>query len=307
MNELLSIVVPVFNEEEVIGLFIEELNKSVLSTRNNTEVIFVNDGSTDSSEKIILREREKDSRIKYLKLSRNFGHQNAVMAGLHASTGQLICIIDADLQDDPAHILEMEKYINDECFIVYGRRLSRLGETYFKRISAIVFYRLINYLSMIDIPKDTGDFRLVKSDVVDVILSMNENDPFLRGLFAFTGFPSKPYDYIRNPRKAGVTKYPFRKMLKFAITAILSFSEKPLRMALNTALLGLVLSLIGSIVVFLFWIFESPVAGWASTITVIVFLSSLNLAVTSIVGRYVYTIWRSSQGRPTFIIEKSLT
>jgi dolichol-phosphate mannosyltransferase len=299
----MSIIAPVYNEEEVISEFIKQIEKNVLEKRKNSELVLVNDGSSDNSEKIIFTAMNLNEKIKYVKLTRNFGHQNAVMAGLSVVKGDLICIIDADLQDHPSHILKMEELLDAETFIVYARRIKRLGETFFKRISSHIFYRLINYLSDTEIPKDTGDFRIVKREVVDVILSMREASPFLRGLFAFTGYRSKEYLYVRDTRYAGITKYSMRKMLKLTTAAILNFSDKPLRIILRASIASLLVSVISAIYVLILWVRGSTVPGWASVFLLVTFFGSLNLIINSIIGKYILTIWQISQRRPLFIVE----
>lgn len=294
---------PVYNESEIIEKFCFQIAHDVEQIRGNIELILVNDGSTDGTEKKILALKSTYSWIKYVKLSRNFGHQNAVLAGLSVISGNNICIIDSDLQDDPKYIMQMEDMLSESVFMVYGRRIKRPGETWFKKITAFLFYRILETLSPIEIPKDTGDFRLIKRQVVDQVLAMSEKEPFLRGLFALTGFNAVPFDYVRNVRELGETKYPIRKMLSFGLNAILSFSEKPIKLTLRLALFGIAASAILSIMIVLEYLKGNTTPGWASIICIVAFFGSLNLFVLSIIGRYILGIWFIVQKRPNFVIE----
>lgn len=303
---LLSIVVPIYNEEEVISEFLTRIYSDLINIRKNCELILINDGSSDKTDQVIKEAITYLSSIKYLKLSRNFGHQNAVMAGLSYAKGDLVAIIDADLQDNPAHLLAMEKLITKEVYIVYGKRQSRLGESLFKRLTASIFYRVLNILSNIEIPHDTGDFRIARKEVVDTILQMNERDPFLRGLFALTGYNAVPYPYVRDPRYAGETKYPLRKMLSLGLKAILSFSDKPLRLVLNFAFICLLISTVSFVGLISNWLVGRHLAGWASLFFGITFFGSLNLLTLAMIGQYVLTIWRSTQGRPGYVVQECI-
>jgi len=239
----LSIVVPVFNEEQTLSYSFERLNKVAEDLRpryDAIELVFVNDGSRDKTATIMRALKSAVADIRVLHFSRNFGHSAAVFAGLEASNGDHVAIIDADLQDPPEIIGQMLEGLNTGADVVYGQRIERKDETWFKKTTAWAFYRLLDRLAGTDIPKDAGDFRVMTREVVDAVLSCHESDPFLRGLVAWVGFEQRPFPYSRDGRKYGTTKYPFSKMLKFGLTAIVNFSEAPLRAAFYFGAAGLV-------------------------------------------------------------------
>ena len=227
----ISIVIPVYNEEEVVEQCYKKITETMQSlTEYQYELIFINDGSKDKTLLIIEKKAYIDKHIKIISFARNFGHQAAVTAGLKYVTGDAIVIIDADLQDPPELIPEMLKLWEDGNEVIYGKRKARKGESAFKLLSAKLFYKTLNALSDVEIPKDTGDFRLVDRKVVDVINLMPEHNKFLRGLFSWIGFKQISYEYVRKERVAGKTKYPLRKMLKLASDGIISFSTKPIKL-----------------------------------------------------------------------------
>ena len=239
----ISIVVPMYYEEEVAKECYSRLKGILEKIENyNYEIIFINDGSKDKTLPILMEIAEKDKNVKVISFARNFGHQCAVTAGLQYVTGDAIVIIDADLQDPPELIPDMLKLWEDGNDVIYGKRKSREGESKFKLLTASMFYKTLNALSDVEIPKDTGDFRLVDRKVVDVINSLPEHNKFLRGLFSWVGFKQTPFEYERKERFAGKTKYPLKKMLKLAQDGIFSFSTKPLRIVGTMGIISIAIS-----------------------------------------------------------------
>lgn len=298
----ISLVVPVFNESECIDTFISE-TIPVLGQFKNWEIILVDDGSTDDSWSKISKHALNNSNIKAIRFTRNFGHQVAVMAGLKRSNKDLVAIIDADLQDPPYLLPLMSELLKDGVDIVYGRRVDRIGETWFKRISARIFYRIFQKLVPFDIPLDTGDFRIVTKRVKEEIVSLFEQEPFLRGLFAFTGYKSLPYDYQRQPRFAGKSNYTFSKMLKLATSAIISFSETPYRVFAKLSLILFSFAFAFGFLAILYAFVVESSAGWISLFALVLFFGSLNILFTALIGLYVIKALNASRGRPNYFIE----
>lgn len=305
----LSIVVPMYYEEEVakecynrIVTVMKQLEEYVY------ELIFINDGSQDKTWEILEEIAGQDKNVKVISFSRNFGHQCAVTAGIQYVTGECCLIIDADLQDPPELIPEMLQLWEQGNEVIYGKRKLRKGESPFKLLSAKVFYRTLNALSDVEIPKDTGDFRLVDKKVIDVIKELPEHNKFLRGLFSWVGFKQTPYEYERKERFAGKTKYPLRKMLKLASDGIISFSTKPLRIVGGLGFITIILSLgllIYSILSYVFsWNQLAP--GWTSTMVAITLFSGVQLLSIWIMSEYIARIYDESKQRPEYIIEKTI-
>ena len=242
-----SLIIPCYNEEEVLPILYERLNKvSKLITDYETEFIFINDGSKDKTEEIVEKLYEQDKRVKLYSFSRNFGHQAAVSCGIHHTNSDLAVIIDADLQDPPEIIPDMIKmYEETKSPIIYGKRISREGETFFKKITATLFYRTINLLSEVQFPVDTGDFRLIDKKVIEAYKSFSESPKYIRGLISWMGFEQRPFEYHREARAAGGTKYTLKKMMKFAMTGIISFSTKPLKILGILGIISIFISLSG--------------------------------------------------------------
>ncbi|MCH5138986.1 glycosyltransferase family 2 protein, partial [Clostridiaceae bacterium UIB06] len=237
---ILSIIVPVFNEEEVVMETYRRLTKIVRGIEENYEIVFVNDGSFDSTSYKIKKICNKDYHVKLINFSRNFGHQAAITAGMKCSRGKAIIVIDADLQDPPEVIIEMVKKWREGYKVVYGKRISREGETIFKKVTAKLFYRFLNYFSDIKIPTDTGDFRLIDRKVCNVMNGLPEHNRYIRGLVTWVGFSQTGVEFVREKRLAGETKYPLKKMIRFSLDAITSFSSKPLKLA---SPIGIIISL----------------------------------------------------------------
>ncbi|WP_295298424.1 glycosyltransferase family 2 protein [uncultured Brachyspira sp.] len=307
---LLSFIIPCYNEEEVLNMLYKRLNKvSKLIDNYDIEFIFINDGSKDKTEEIIEEFIKNDNRIKLLSFSRNFGHQAAVSCGIHYTNSDLAVIIDADLQDPPEIIPDMIKmYEETKCPIIYGKRISRDGETFFKKITATLFYRTINLLSEVQFPVDTGDFRLIDKNVIETYKSFEESPKYIRGLISWMGFEQKPFEYHREARAAGGTKYTLKKMLMLAITGIMSFSTKPLKISLYLGIIAIISALIFSIRVFYLYLFQPNllVRGWASTIIIILFIGGIQLISLSIISEYLGNMFNEVKKRPEYIIKKKI-
>lgn len=305
-SKLVSVVIPVFNEEAVLPQLVRRLNELIVVIEESVEIIFVDDGGSDAGGVFLAQLARTDPRYRYIALSRNFGHQVAITAGMEAARGDAVIVMDADLQDPPHVVLELLAKWREGYEVVYARRVARDGETIFKRWTASAFYRLINRLSRIEIPSDVGDFRLVDRAALDAFLQMPEQNRFVRGMFAWVGFRQTAVDYHREARFAGVTRYPLRKMLSLAGSAVVSFSDAPLRVALWIgASVSLLAMLYGVYVLLraLFWA-EGLVNGWASTVLVVSMLSGMNLLMTGVVGVYVGRIYSEAKRRPLYLVSR---
>src|SRR5579863_4305657 len=307
MPPVYSLVLPLFNEEAVIPVLFRRLDALLEALDAPAEVIFVDDGSKDSSPIVLEAKAKSDPRYRYLRLSRNFGHQIAITTGLEHAAGQAVVVMDADLQDPPEVVLEMAAKWREGFHVVYARRLTREGETRFKRGAASLFYRMVDALSEVDIPRDVGDFRLVDRKALDAFLAMPERDRFVRGMFAWIGFKQTFVDFHRPPRAAGETKYSLGKMLRLAANGVVSFSDAPLRVALWA---GLLISagamLYGLTVITLSFAGASLARGWSSTIVIIAFLGGANMLMTGLLGLYVGRIYSEVKRRPLYLLEKSV-
>jgi polyisoprenyl-phosphate glycosyltransferase len=303
---LLSVVVPCANEEEVLLETHRRLSEALSRIDGvSFEIIYVNDGSRDSTE-ILLRQLElTDDRVRVLSLSRNFGHQVAITAGIEYADGDAVVVIDADLQDPPEIIAEFVAQWRAGYDVVYGVRSERNGETAFKLWTAKLFYRLIGRLSETKIPVDTGDFRLMGRRAVDALLAMPERDRFIRGMVSWLGFSQVPVPYRRAPRLAGKTKYPLLKMVRFAIDGIVSFSTVPLRLATYLGFLVSTLAVLGILVAVYARLFgKNWVQGWASIVIAILFLGGVQLTCLGIVGEYVGRIYGEVKHRPLYFVRE---
>ncbi|SMC21173.1 dolichol-phosphate mannosyltransferase [Clostridium acidisoli DSM 12555] len=303
---IISVVVPMYYEEMVAKECYKQLTDTLEGKEFDYELIFVNDGSKDKTEDILLGLAKYDKRVRVINFSRNFGHQTAVTAGIFNAKGDAVVIIDADLQDPPKLILDMINLWKKGYDVVYGKRKKRNGETFFKLLTAKYFYKFLNYMSDIDIPKDTGDFRLIDKKVAQVFKNMPEKNRFVRGMMSWIGFNQTFIEYERDERFAGETKYPLKKMIKFATDGIVSFSTKPLKIVSFLGLLSIVLS----IVIFLYSIISKifihqTIAGWASIVDIIAFFGGLQLISLGIVGEYVARIYEESKNRPLYIIKST--
>lgn len=307
-KELISIVVPCYNEEEAISETLKQLTQLCDSQpRYDFELVFVDDGSRDATLQILREAAGKDTRVKLLSFARNFGHQIAVTAGIDAASGEAVVLIDADLQDPPEAVAEMIAKWREGYDVVYGTRTSRLGESRFKLMTARGFYRILNSLSEVPIPLDTGDFRLMGRNVVDVLKSMPERDRFVRGMVSWVGFNQASLPYERSRRFAGTSKYPLRKMILFASDGILSFSAKPLRFATTVGLVTAAFALLGILYVVALRLFTSIwVEGWTAIMIALLFFGGVQLVCLGILGEYVGRIYGEVKKRPLYVVRERI-
>lgn len=304
MTPTLSVIVPCYNEAEVINVTHARLSKALAETGVTFEIIYVNDGSRDSTRTLLDAIVAADSHARQVNFARNFGHQAAVSAGLQYATGEALVIIDADLQDPPELIKTMLEKWREGYFVVYGQRTKRAGETAFKKVTANLFYRTLNAVSNTEIPRDTGDFRLIDRRVADVLNLMPERHRFLRGMVSWVGFKQYALQYSRDPRFAGETKYPLSKMLRFAADGILSFSTAPLKLAIWMGMLSAAVAVLLIIYAFAARLLTNEwVSGWAATIIAIAFFGGAQLVATGVIGIYIGRIFEESKSRPLFVVE----
>lgn len=305
-KKLVTILVPAYNEQEVLHLLYDRLEKLMNENTNyDFEVLLVNDGSKDKTFEIMQELREKDKRFCYLNLSRNFGKETAMIAGLDYCKGDAVVIIDADLQDPPELIPEMIKYWEEGYDDVYAKRKSREGETWLKKFTSKMYYRVLQGFTRIEIQKDTGDFRLLDRRCVEALKSMRENQRYTKGLFSIIGYNKKEILYDRDPRAAGQTKWNYGKLIDLSIDGITSFTTSPLRWA---ALIGCGVSVIG-FVYMLYIIIKTivtgiDVPGYASLMVVILFLGGIQLIFLGIIGEYLGRTFNESKHRPLYFIER---
>ena len=305
----ISVVIPMYFEEEVVNECYNR-TKSVLEglEKYEYEIIFVNDGSQDKTLEMLEEIAKDNKNVKVISFSRNFGHQAAVTCGLKYTTGDAVAIMDADMQDPPEVILDMIKLWEDGNEVIYYKRKTRKGETRFKLFTAKMFYKVLNGLSDVEIPKDTGDFRLADKKVIDVINSLPEHNKFLRGLFSWVGFKQIPFEYERKERFAGKTKYPLKKMLKLASDGITSFSTKPLKVLGALGIMSIIVSIILLIYAIISYVFRlnSLTPGWTSLMVTITFLGGMQLLSIWLISEYIGKIYDESKGRPEYIIDKTI-
>ena len=314
--KLISIIVPCYNEKEVIletnKRLRDELEKIYNQYNLKYELIYVNDGSKDNTLRLLqLQEEEHNSNSKYhgkivvLSLSRNFGHQSALSAGLFHAKGDAIVSIDADLQDPPEVICKMIEKWQEGVDVVYGARVSREGESFFKLMTAKIFYRLVRYLTQTDIPVDAGDFRLMSRQALDIFNSMPEGNRFIRGMIPWIGLKQEPVFYERAARFAGTTKYPFRKMLKLAFDGITSFSSTPLKLSYYMGFFVAGFAIIYALyIIFFALVYKFPIVGWSSLMVTILFIGAVQLIAIGILGEYLGRVYDEVKKRPLFIVDK---
>jgi len=301
--------VPVYNEEESIIETANRLQKlrDNLAHEIDVELVFVDDGSKDDSLFYLRKIAEKNSNVKVISFSRNFGHQIAITAGIDLVAGDYVAVIDADLQDPPELIADMYRMALTGFDVVYGKRRSRAGETVFKKATAATFYRLLNYMCEIDIPSDTGDFRLMSRKVVESFKQLRERHRFVRGMVPWLGYRATPLEYDRAERFAGETKYPFRKMMAFAINAILSFSSKPLTMAIHFGLLTIFAGLVGGAYMLYLKLFtHTLVPGLTAVLLSIVLFSGVQILLIGVIGEYIARIFEEIKDRPLYLINETI-
>lgn len=303
---LCSVIVPMYNEEEVIIETYRRLTHVMNNIGESYEIIFINDGSRDKTRLMLHELCNKDKHIKMIDFARNFGHQIAITAGMDYAAGECMVIIDGDLQDPPELIPDMINRWREGYDVVYGKRISRQGESLFKKTTAKAYYRILRGLTNVDIPVDTGDFRLIDRKVCEALKQLPERSRYVRGLMSWVGFKQIAIEFERSERFAGETKYPLKKMLKLAMDGIMSFSYKPLKLA---SYLGAILSGIS----FLYLIFvliqklffpETSQSGWTSLIAVSLFFNGIILLMLGIIGEYIGRIYEEAKGRPLYIISE---
>ncbi len=306
-RELLSIVVPVFNEQEVILDFHKRVKNVVSGLNFDYEIIYINDGSTDETNSILNNLHLHEKNISLLELSRNFGKEIALTAGLDHTQGDAVIIIDADLQDPPELIPELIKNWKQGFDIVYAKRRKRHGESFLKKITAYFFYRLIRKTSKINIPEDTGDFRLLSKRAVNAVTKMREQHRFMKGLFAWIGFPQKYVFYDRAPRAAGKTTWGYWKLWNFALEGITSFTTIPLRLSTYFGFLTAFGALIyGIYIIIKTLLYGDPAPGYPSLAVIILFLGGIQLIAIGIIGEYLGRIFNETKARPLYFIDKYL-
>jgi glycosyltransferase involved in cell wall biosynthesis len=302
----LSLVVPCMNEEDGIDTLVARLSAITAPWKQRAEIILVDDGSTDNTWRAIEKASADCAQVVGIKLSANRGHQIALTAGLEAAKGERIMMLDADLQDPPELMTDMMFMMDRGFDVVYGRRAERKGETLFKKITAHAFYRVLNAMSDTEIPRDTGDFRLVNRKTLDAVLEMPERSRFIRGMFAWAGFKQVGIEYIRAPRETGETKYPLRKMIRFSIDAMTAFSTKPLKLATRLSFVSLFIASMMAIYVFRSLILYQTAPGWASVILAVSFFSGVQLLTLGILGEYVGRLYVEAKKRPLYFVSEEL-
>ena len=304
---LISIVVPVYNEEDVLEELYRRMSIAMNDFEDSWELILVDDGSVDDSAKIIQQLHESDRRVKGISFSRNFGFQEAVTAGLQFSKGQAVILSDSDLQDPPEVIPEMIERWREGNDVVFGVRSSREGESWFKKLTALAFYRIIRRITSVEIPLDTGDFRLMDRRVVNAILEMPERNRFLRGMVPWVGYKQVGVPYEREPRFAGQSKFSsVRQMVPFAVDAITSFSYFPLQLATIFGFIIAGISLLAILVVIILRVFgpADSLTGQATTLVAVLFLGGVQLISLGIIGEYLGRIYDEVKGRPLFLVQR---
>jgi len=302
----ISILVPAYNEQDVLEHLFQRLNKLANDNKSyEFEFLFVNDGSRDKTLDIIKHYATADDRVSYVNLSRNFGKEIAMIAGLDHVTGEATVIIDADLQDPPELIPKMIKFWEDGFDDVYAKRNSRDGETWFKKTTSKLYYRLLQKVTHIQIQQDTGDFRLLDRSCVEALKQMRESQRYTKGMFSWIGFKKKEITYDRDPRIAGVSKWNYIKLFNFAIDGITSFTTFPLRIS---SILGFIISFIAFvfilIVVVKTTLYGDPVAGYPSLMAVVLFLGGVQLLSLGIIGEYIGRIFNETKSRPLYLVEE---
>lgn len=298
-----SVVAPVYNEGDGLKKFYERMRATMESLGEPWELILVNDGSRDNSSQVMREIHEQDSRVKLIDFARNFGHQIAVTAGMDYTTGDAVILIDSDLQDPPETIIQMVEQWKQGYEVVYAVRNKRAGETWFKLFTAKLFYRVIYRITDVDIPLDTGDFRLMDRRVVDAVTAMREHNRFIRGMTSWVGFRQTGVQYDRNAREWGKTNYPLRKMMKLAWDAITGFSFYPLQLAIYASFVLFLLSVFAiPLVIFIRLVTGHDLAGQATAIVVILLVGSFQFFFFFVMGQYIARIYDEVRGRPLYIV-----
>ncbi len=297
---------PVYNEEETLPVFYERMTAVMEGLGEPYELVLINDGSRDGSYRALCALRDDDPRVVVVDFSRNFGHQIAISAGLDYARGEAVIIIDSDLQDPPEVIPELAATWRRGAEVVYAQRRGRPGETRFKLLTAAAFYRLIRRLTSVDIPRDTGDFRLLDRKVVDTLVAMKEHHRFMRGLSVWVGFRQEAVHYDRQERYAGETKYPLSKMVRFAIDAITGFSYVPLQLATTLGFVLAGLSLLGIVLAVVLRLLDVAIQGQTTTLIAVLLLGGIQLIFLGVIGEYLGRIYDEVRGRPLYIVRETL-
>ncbi|MCI5716065.1 MAG: glycosyltransferase family 2 protein [Bacteroidales bacterium] len=302
----ISAIIPSYNEQDNVGLMYERMTKTLSKISPDYEIIYINDCSKDQT---LLRIKElaaKDTHVKYLSFSRNFGHQIAVSAGLDYCSGKAVVIIDGDLQDPPELIEQMYEKYKEGYKVVYARRTSREGETWFKKATAKIFYRLLASMTSIDIPVDVGDFRLIDQVIVKHLRNMPEKSKYIRGQISWIGYKQTFVNYHRDARIYGKTNYPLRKMLRFALDGITAFSDKPLKIASGLGIVAAIVSLLALVYALVaHFCFNSTITGWTSLILSVLFIGGVQLITIGNIGEYIARINNDVRNRPLYILEEN--
>ncbi|HFI0040049.1 TPA: glycosyltransferase family 2 protein [Streptococcus suis] len=304
---MISVIVPCYNEEEAIPYFYEAMEKVRKEMGDRFEYIFVNDGSKDGTLKVLRQLSSQDQAVRYLSFSRNFGKEAALYAGLQAATGDLVTVMDVDLQDPPEMLIEMKAMLdaNADLDCVGTRRVSRDGEPPIRSFFAKLFYKLMNKISQVEVVDGARDFRLMRRHMVDAILSVSEYNRFSKGIFAWVGFETEYLPYKNVERVAGETSWSFWKLLSYSIEGIINFSDTPLNIASYTGFFTFLLSLVLMVfVVFKTLVFGDPTIGWPSTICIILFLGGLQLMTIGILGKYLAKVFLETKKRPVYIVKE---
>lgn len=302
----LSIVIPLYNEETNFPVLYDRVKKSVEIVTDNYEIIYVNDGSFDNTFNLLKDYSANDNNLKYISFSRNFGHQNAIFAGIKYAKGTAIIVMDGDLQDPPELIPDLFAKYQEGYHVVYAKRKVRKGESVFKKFTAKAFYRIIKKITSVDIPLDTGDFRLISDKVANELVKLDEKNKFIRGQIAWLGFRQTFVEFDRQERHSGVTKFSIRKMMSFAFDGITSFSNVPLQIA---TFMGLCFSFVAFLIIlyalYSKFILNQVVTGWTSLMISSMFLGGIQLLCIGIIGEYISRIGNDVKKRPSFIVEET--
>jgi len=305
MSTVYSLVIPIYNEQAVLPLLLRRLDALMDALDGPAEAILVDDGSSDATPIVLEAKARADARYRFIRLSRNFGHQVAITTGMDRAAGQAVIVMDADLQDPPEVVLELVAKWKEGVQVVYAERLARDGESRFKRLTAELFYRLLGRMSEVEIPRNVGDFRLVDRKALDAFLAMPERDRFVRGMFAWIGFRQAVVKFNRPPRAAGATKYSLAKMLHLAASGVVSFSDAPLRVALWAGLAISSTAALYGLWVIVMWAMNADFArGWSSIVVLVTFIGGANMLLTGVLGVYVGRIYAEVKRRPLYVVER---
>ena len=303
-KKILSIVSPVYNEAENLGEFYSRVINATDNLNLEIEIIYINDGSQDSTIDIITKQRQIDNRITIIDLSRNFGKEIALTAGLDYSSGDAVIVIDTDLQDPPELIPKLVEKWREGYDVVNAKRIKRKGESLLKKVMSYIYYRLLFYLSDINVPKDTGDFRLLNKNALDALLKLREKHRYMKGLFVWVGFKQKEIEYEREARFKGKTKWGFFSLFNLAFDGLTSFSIMPLRLASTIGFLSALIGFFyGAVIVFKTLFFHEPVAGFTSLVVLVTFFGGIQLLSIGIIGEYIGRIFNETKNRPLYVVK----